>query len=215
MGSRYVKARLDEGATAGTVRREWQVLNRILNVAVRYEKLDRNPLKHVELPDAEKRTRIAEPEELSLISKMRENDPHQARMPARALAHYSGGCFGRPARRENSGDRTFVDEEARGWVLAVSPASRKPYQRNPARSAVEPHGHACLGAEIPSLADGRVFRRWTHQRAFKEYWSETCRRVGIHDLHFHDLRHTFATRFSVSVWITKSGRRSLAIACPA
>jgi hypothetical protein len=36
-----VKARLDEGATAGTGRREWQVLNRILNVAVRYEKLDR------------------------------------------------------------------------------------------------------------------------------------------------------------------------------
>jgi len=27
-GLRYVKARLDEGATAGTVRREWQVLNR-------------------------------------------------------------------------------------------------------------------------------------------------------------------------------------------
>jgi integrase len=71
-----------------------------------------------------------------------------------------------------------------------------------------------LGAEIPSLADGRVFRHWMHQRAFKEYWCETCRRVGIHDLHFHDLRHTFATRLR-SVWITKSGRRFLAIVCPA
>ena len=51
-----------------------------------------------------------------------------------------------------------------------------------------------LGADVPSLLDGRVFRHWTNQRAFKQYWTETCRRVGIHDLHFHDLRHTFATR---------------------
>ena len=94
-GLRYVKARLDEGATAGTVRREWQVLNLILNVGVRYEKLDRNSLKHVELPDADKRTRNSEPSELSLISEIRKNDPTQARIPAIALAHYSGGRLGR------------------------------------------------------------------------------------------------------------------------
>ena len=68
-------------------------------------------------------------------------------------------------------------------------------RRHSARSVLETHGVLlALGAEIPSVTNGRVFRRWTHQRAFKEYWSETCRRVGIQGLHFHDLRHTFATR---------------------
>ena len=44
------------------------------------------------------------------------------------------------------------------------------------------------------MTDGRVFRHWTHARAFKAYWLETARRVGIQNLRFHDLRHTFTTR---------------------
>lgn len=115
-------------------------------------------------------------------------------MPARTLAYYAGSRLGRPAGRENSGDRAFMDEEARGWVLIVPPSSRKLYQRYPAEVPLNRTAMLALGAEIPSLADDRVFRRWTLQRALKEYWSETCRRVGIRDLHFHDLRHTFATR---------------------
>lgn len=46
----------------------------------------------------------------------------------------------------------------------------------------------------PSVTDGRVFRHWTNARAFKGYWLETVRRVGIQNLRFHDLRHTFTTR---------------------
>jgi hypothetical protein len=38
------------------------------------------------------------------------------------------------------------------------------------------------------------FRHWQESRAFKKYWAATCKRMGIHDLHFHDLRHTFTTR---------------------
>ena len=40
----------------------------------------------------------------------------------------------------------------------------------------------------------KIFRHWKDIRAFKKYWDKTCERAGIHDLHFHDLRHTFATR---------------------
>ena len=47
---------------------------------------------------------------------------------------------------------------------------------------------------LPSMADCRVFRRWNDVRAFKKYWARMCERAKIHDLHFHDLRHTFATR---------------------
>lgn len=115
-------------------------------------------------------------------------------MPARALAHYSGGRFGRPARRKILEiERSWIKRREDGYWLCLPPAASR-IKGTPQEVPLNRTAMLALGAEIPSLADGRVFRRWTHQRAFKEYWSETCRRVGIHDLHFHDLRHTFATR---------------------
>ncbi len=51
-----------------------------------------------------------------------------------------------------------------------------------------------LAEDLTSLANRRVFRHWTNARSFKGYWLETVRRVGIQNLRFHDLRHTFATR---------------------
>lgn len=54
-------------AAAGTIRREFQVLTRLLNLAVRYDKLNKNRLTKVDLPEAAKRTRVAEPDELQRI----------------------------------------------------------------------------------------------------------------------------------------------------
>ncbi|MER3425113.1 MAG: hypothetical protein C4293_19675, partial [Nitrospiraceae bacterium] len=51
-------------ASAGTIRREFQVLNRLLSFAVKYDKLDKNRLQEVELPEAAKRPHIAEPDDL-------------------------------------------------------------------------------------------------------------------------------------------------------
>jgi len=48
---------------------------RLLNVAVRYAKLDRNPLKHVDLPEAQERTRVAEAEELDTLRTIKGQDP--------------------------------------------------------------------------------------------------------------------------------------------
>jgi hypothetical protein len=48
---------------------------RILHVSVRYEKLDRNPLKFVDLPETEKRMRVAEAEELEALRTIKEKDP--------------------------------------------------------------------------------------------------------------------------------------------
>ena len=46
---------------------------------------------------------------------------------------------------------------------------------------------------LPSITDGRVFRRWNDIRAFKRYWARVCELAKVQDLHFHDLRHTFTT----------------------
>jgi hypothetical protein len=53
---------------------------------------------------------------------------------------------------------------------------------------------AALHDGLPSVADPRIFQHWKDIRAFKKYWDATCTRASIQDLHFHDLRHTFATR---------------------
>jgi hypothetical protein len=39
---------------------------------------------------------------------------------------------------------------------------------------------------------GRIFRRWT-PAAFSIFWKRLAKDAKVVDLHFHDLRHTFAT----------------------
>ena len=41
--------------------------------------------------------------------------------------------------------------------------------------------------------------QWRDSNSFKHSWARTCERVGVHDLHFHDLCHTFPT------WLTQCG----------
>src|SRR6185503_5873830 len=71
-GLDYVLKRQQAGASAGTIRREWQVLMRLLNLGVRYDWLDKNRLKAVELPDADRRSRVASPVELDAIRFLRD-----------------------------------------------------------------------------------------------------------------------------------------------
>jgi hypothetical protein len=40
----------------------------------------------------------------------------------------------------------------------------------------------------------QIFGQWRHSNSFKHSWARTCERVGVHDLHFYDFRHTFSTR---------------------
>ena len=59
---------------------------------------------------------------------------------------------------------------------------------------LNPSARWALRNPLPSIADGRVFRRWDDVRAFKKYWRRVCELAKIQDLRFHDLRHTFTTR---------------------
>jgi len=50
-----------------------------------------------------------------------------------------------------------------------------------------------------SRIEGRFSHQWKAGNSFKHSWARTCHRAGVHDLPFHDLRHTFAT------WLTQCG----------
>lgn len=42
----------------------------------------------------------------------------------------------------------------------------------------------------------RVFWTWSHNKCIENVWQRICKKAGIEDLHFHDLRHTATTRLS-------------------
>ncbi len=66
----YVAERVEAKAAAATIRRKWNVLMRILNLAVDFETLDKNRLKRVALPEAVNRERMAADEKLAAIQKV-------------------------------------------------------------------------------------------------------------------------------------------------
>ena len=193
-GLRYVKDRLQEGASAGTVRREWQLLMRILNLAVRYDKLDRNRLKAVELPDASRRMRVAEQEELerikTVIGRQQFNQQCIKELCRIILVALNTGL--REAKIFSI-ERNWIRQRPDGYWLCL-PAAATRTKGNPLEVPLNTAALAALHDELPALPEPKVFRHWKDIRAFKKYWDNTCQRAGIHDLHFHDLRHTFATR---------------------
>ena len=47
---------------------------------------------------------------------------------------------------------------------------------------------------LPRHIHGRVFWRWAASDSFNKTWTRTCKRAGIEDLKFHDLRHEAVSR---------------------
>ena len=191
-GLDYVLKRQQAKTSAGTIRREWQVLMRLLNLAVRYDWLDKNRLKAVELPDAERRCRVATPVELEGIRLLRDRVMPEvlAELWRVVVAELNTGL------RESkllSIKRSWIREEADGWWL-VLPPSQSRLKGTPTRLPLNASSLWALRDPLPSISDGRVFHRWNNVRAFKNYWARVCDLAKIQDLHFHDLRHTFATR---------------------
>jgi integrase len=191
-GLDYVLTRQAAGVVAGTIRREWQVLMRLVNLGVRYDWLDKNRFKAVELPDSQRRTRVAEAQELARIRLLKDRvTPEVLKELWRVIvAELNTGL--REAKLLSI-ERAWIREETDGWWLVLPPSATK-LKGTPSRIPLNASALWALRDPLPSLADGRVFRRWNDVRAFKKYWARACGLAKIQDLHFHDLRHTFATR---------------------
>ncbi len=184
-GLPYILGRQEAGASPGTIRREWQVLMRILNLAVAYDKLDRNRLKAVDLPERTKRERIAEPDELEAIRRVANPDLWRVLLVALQTGLRESKIL--------SIERHWIRRHADGFWLHLPPARTK-IKGNPSAIPLNKIALAALDVDIYSITDGRIFRRWSDLRSFKKRWAITCKRAKVINLHFHDLRHTFATR---------------------
>ena len=195
-GLAYITARLEEQAAPWTIRREWNVLMRILNLAVDFDKLDKNRLKRVELPDVANRQRVATKEELVAIKQ--ESD--KRRLKKIEKHEYDPAEFWRIVTVAlNTGlreakvleiDRTWLRKRDDGWWL-ILPPSRSRLKQTPREIPLNPAAYEALRSDLVHV-DGRIFRRW-NAAAFSTFWRRLSRDAKVTDLHFHDLRHTFAT----------------------
>jgi len=195
-GLAYITARLEAKAAPWTIRREWNVFMRILNLAVDFDKLDKNRLKRVELPDVANRQRVATKEELLTIKQ--ESD--KRRLKKIEQHEYDPSEFWRIVTVAlNTGlreakileiDRTWMRKRDDGWWLILPPA-RSRLKQTPREIPLNPTAYEALKGPIVHV-DGRIFRRWT-PAAFSIFWRRLSHDAKVADLHFHDLRHTFAT----------------------
>jgi hypothetical protein len=136
-GLAYVTARLAAKAAPWTIRREWNVLMRILNLAVDFDKLDKNRLKRVELPDAQTRERVATIEELKSIK----GKADERRLKAMNANQYDPAELWRIVTVAlNTGlreakileiDRTWLRKRDDGWWLILPPARSRLKQTPP------------------------------------------------------------------------------------
>ena len=182
-GLAYITSRLEAGAAPGTIRKEWGVLMRILNLAVDFEKINRNRLKRVQLPEANKRSRVASAEEIESLRAL--GDQETWRIVQVAL--HTGLREAKILEIERSWMKLRDD----GWWLFLPPA-RSALKGTPAELPLNRMAVAALKSDVACI-DGPIFHKRTSD-ALNKAWSRLCKRGKVHDLHFHDLRHTFATR---------------------
>lgn len=188
-GVAYVRQRLDpptvipyrtpEPAAAGTVHREMNLMNRILRLAVIHDKLDKNRLECIAMPEANKRERAASDEELTLLAQYL-SEPMMRLM---VLALNTG------LRQERllSINRDMIRHRADGaWLILPPPKS--PLKRHPRELPL----NSLAMAALPHVIGGPIYAG--DPRAFASMWSRAVRKAKVTDLHFHDLRHTFCTR---------------------
>ncbi len=188
-GLTYVLERQRQGAAAGTIEREWGVLMRLLNLAVEHEKLDRNRLKTVRVPEGTKRNRVATVDELMAIyGKAQQKTTDQELWRIVVVAVHTGL---REAKVLEI-DRNWIRKRDDGFWLALPPA-RSRLKETPSEIPLNRMARAALAHKDASLSNSRIFRHWNDLSAFKRRWMDVCTRAKVVNLHFHDLRHTFAT----------------------
>ncbi len=184
-GLAYVKFRKGQGAAEATILREFNLLLRLLNLAVDYDLLDKNRLKVIKLPKPPGRERVITGDEFDALETSL--DPDLFRVVQVAL--HTGLRQSMILAIED----TWLSPQEDGWWLLI-PKARTKLKGTPPKI---PLNAVALNALTPpgrELVTGRIFSRWTTRNGFTTVWAKSLAKTGLTNLHFHDLRHSFVTR---------------------
>ncbi len=187
-GLDYLAHRRREGAAEGTILKECNELMALCAYAVAVKLIAESPMSLLPRPRGVERDRVVEPWELWRL--LRINSTSIGRMVLAGLL---------VPLREAKLVACHVEWQMRhafGWAIHPSPGSRLkgvPKVLPIGQLAVE-----LLHGPDPRLR-GRFFAQWATGASFRPRMLEACDRAGVHDLHFHDLRHTAFT------WLHEAG----------
>jgi integrase len=187
-GLAYLAQRRAAGASEGTLARECGVLQAVLNYAVAIEALDKNRLKMLPSPRWESRERVITGEELLRLFRMGPDSLRRIMVVALLTTLRESKII--------ETHQEWLVQRADGWWMMPSPGSR--HKRVPKEVPLTDLAIRALYGQQARIG-GRFFSQWKNANSFKPQWGKFCRRAGVHDLTFHDLRHTAAT------WLLEAG----------
>ncbi len=180
-------------AASGTVLKEMGVLRRMLNVAIDLEKISTNPAQRVPLPKApEGRTRYLTPEEWTRVFTACRIAPYNDDA-AQWLQQAAGLAVSLGARRGELWLTNLPDVDLHRRQVALRRTKNgKPriaYINDLAMQVFEVMGLV----ERKRRGDRGVLFPGIKPHLASMRFILACRKVGIEDFSFHDLRHTFAS----------------------
>ena len=183
----YRDERLDEEAAPKTVREELMLLTTVFNTARKEWSIPvENCLKDVKKPEAGKyrERRPSAEEEAKLIEACRKSRSAGLKQ-AVVLAIETG------MRRGEIAQLTWSQVDLGAHLIRLSHTKNGDPRTVPLSVKAENALRALLLRDM----NGKVFR-FHDSNGIGAAFTRTCKRVGIEDLHFHDLRHEAASRFA-------------------
>ena len=174
------KTRRDVYLAPATVNRHLAVLKAAFNLAVRNHHLHRSPMNGVRLlPEHNKRDRIRSDDKCRRLL--------EAANPTMRLAIIFGNTTG--MRMGEICSLVWSDIDLKRAVIRIRHGTTK---TGDGREIPIIDELAVELAKQPQAIDGRLFK--VDRRSLYSAFRRLCRKLGISDLRFHDLRHTAATR---------------------
>ena len=184
----YMLERERQGAAAATINRERGVLSKIFRILIENELADRNPVSLTKPADeraGQRKAYLSHGDFLRIVAAL----PDWYR-PLVQMAYYTGMRQGEI--RELKRSCLFLNDR----VIRLNPHDTKEqkWKTVPIHKDLIPVLERALSGPVRSLEyvflkDGNRIRR-THMR---RVWETALKRVGVQDIHFHDLRHTWKT----------------------
>ena len=183
----YQSKRLSEGVCNATVNREVACLKHLLNTGVTWKRIKANPIKAVpKLKEPPGRLRYLALEEINKLLGFCPDPPH----PLRAIVTVALTTGMR--KSEILGLKwEYIKPDNRFIILPVT-------KNNTVR--VIPMNDTVLRAltELPTESEFVFWNaRGKHLGDVKRSFATACRRAGIENFRFHDLRHTYASHLAM------------------
>jgi integrase len=171
--------------SVASVNREITVLKRMFNLAVREELTDKNPCWKVKLlAENNARDRILSPEELQRLISNLPNHAAQIIHFAYLTGMRAGEIF----------NLTWDKVDLKGRAIRLEAADTKTSDPRMIYLNDEVLGILTEAGKIRSLSHDRVFTyKGLPMASINTCFRRACRKAGITNFRFHDLRHTFNT----------------------